>query len=436
MTSFNIRLLTPLGLSFLLLGSFSIGCGSKAAAIKREVPTPVVVPIRSVELDTIDFAEFVGKTEAFKTVEVRSRVSGFIKQVLFTDGAQVKQGDILFKIEPDQYLAVLAQSESRITLLDSQRELAETKLARARKLIEASAISREEYDENVAALKEANAKIAAAKSDLAIAQLDVNYTDVKAEIDGRIDRAFITEGNVVSGGLLEGTLLTRIVNNSPMYVYFDVDERALLEYQRLLASRNVANPQPKMEDNVYPCFMQLQDETSFSRKGTLDFIENRADASTGTIRVRARFENPDNVLTGGLFVRVRIPRQLQPYKAIVIPEQAIITDQTAKSVLVINADRKAERRTVTVGPQKGELRVITAGLNVGETIVLDGIQKVRVNEAVDIKPGWQDAEKIFYQRAQSAQPSLGVAPATTDLPATPDPALQADPTTPTNSSSN
>ncbi len=409
----------------LAVGALIAGCGPNSASAKRTAPTPVVVPIRCIEMETLDFAEFIGKTEATKTVEVRSRVSGFIKEVLFKEGSDVKKGDILFKIEPDQYLAVLAQSTSRITLLDAQLELAQTKLARAKKLIDVNAISREEFDEDVAAVKEANAKIAAAKADRVIAQLDVDYTEVKAEIDGRIDRAFITEGNVVSGGLVNGTLLTRIVENNPMFVFFDVDERALLGYQRLLATRVSSSQEPKMVDNAYPCYMQLQDEQSFSRKGTLNFIENRADGATGTIRVRAQFDNQENVLTGGLFVRIRIPKTLQPYKAIVIPEQAIITDQTAKSVLVISADKKAERRPITIGSPKGELRVVTSGLQPGETIILDGIQKVRVNETVEFKSGWEDAEKAFYERAKAAQPTLDSAPASVDLPATSDAASPA-----------
>lgn len=414
----NYRRLAWLSACAVAVGSLVAGCGPNPASSKREAPIPVVVPIRCMELETIDFAEFIGKTEAVQTVEVRSRVSGFIKEVLFLEGSDVKKGDILFKIEPDQYQAVLAQSDSRITLLDAQLELAQTKLARAKKLIDVSAISREEYDENVAAVKEANAKIAAAKADRVIAQLDVNYTDVKAEIDGRIDRAFITEGNVVSGGLVNGTLLTRIVQNNPMFVYFDVDERALLSYQRLLATRDSDSQEPKLADNKYPCFMQLQDEQAFSRKGTLNFIENRADGATGTIRVRAQFDNQNNVLTGGLFVRIRIPMTLQPYKAVVIPEQAIITDQTAKSVLVIKADKKVERRPITIGSPKGELRVVTAGLQPGETIVLDGIQKVRVNEPVEFKSGWETAETSLYERAKAAQPTIDTAPVATELPAT------------------
>lgn len=419
----------------LVMMSGTIGCGPNAAATKRETPIPVVVPIRCIEMETIDFAEFIGKTEASKTVEVRSRVSGFIKEVLFKEGADIKRGDILFKIEPDQYQAVLAQADSRITLLDAQLELAQTKLARAKKLIDVNAISREEYDENVAAVKEANAKIAAAKADRVIAQLDVNYTDVKAEIDGRIDRALITEGNVVSGGLVNGTLLTRIVENNPMYAFFDVDERALLSYQRLLATRDPSSKEPKLADNNYPCYMQLQDEVSFNRQGTLNFIENRADGATGTIRVRAQFDNQDNVLTGGLFVRIRIPKSIQPYKAIVIPEQAIITDQTAKSVLVVNSEKKIERRPITIGPQKGELRVVSAGLQPGETIVLEGIQKAKVNEPVEFKSGWEAAETAFYDRAKAAQPKLDSAPAVTELPANsvPIPAAESQPAPATSS---
>lgn len=403
----------------LILGQLS-GCGPNASTAKRELPPPVVVPIHCIEMETIDFAEFIGRTDAPKTVEVRARVSGFIKQVLFTDGAEVKKDQVLFKIEPEQYQAVLAQADSRIALLDAQLELANTKLARAKKLIEANAISREEYDENIAAVKEANASIAAARADREIAVLDVNYTDVKAEMDGRIDRALITEGNVVSGGLFNGTLMTRIVQNNPMFVFFDVDERSLLNYQRLLAKRDPSNSEPKIGDNAYPCYIQLQDELTFNRKGTLNFIENRADSATGTIRVRAQFDNQDNVLTGGLFVRIRIPKQLQPYKAVVVPEQAIVTDQTAKSVLVVGPDKKVEKRSISLGAQKGELRVVAEGLKPGEMIVLDGIQKVRVNEAVELKSGWESAESAFYERAKASQPQLESAPVTTELPAAPE----------------
>jgi RND family efflux transporter MFP subunit len=213
--------------------------------------------------------------------------------------------------------------------------------------------------------------------------------------------------------LVSGTLLTRIVENNPMYVFFDIDERSLLGYQRLLAARSPTSQEPKMVDNSYPCYMQLQDENAFERKGTLNFIENRADGATGTIRVRAQFDNQDNVLTGGLFVRIRIPKQLQSYKAVVIPEQAIVTDQTAKSVFVVTADKKIERRSITIGSQKGELRVISAGLQVGDTIVWDGIQKVRVNEAVEFKSGWELAETEFYDRAKAAQPVIDFVPTAT-----------------------
>jgi RND family efflux transporter MFP subunit len=198
-------------------------------ALPQKSSGPVkVVPIQAIELDTVDFDEFIGRTEASETVEVRARVSGFIKSVEFEDGSTIAENQLLYKIEPDQYQAIYRQARSQIDLLSARSELAESKLVRAQKLIEAKAISQEEYEENVAAMKESQAAIVAAEADAGIAELDLKYTEVRAPIAGRIDRTLITPGNMVTGGLTQGTLLTRIVRNSPMFVYFDVDERSLL----------------------------------------------------------------------------------------------------------------------------------------------------------------------------------------------------------------
>jgi RND family efflux transporter MFP subunit len=228
---------------------------------------------------------------------------------------------------------------------------------------------------------------------------------------------------MVNGGILDGSLLTRIVHNTPMFVYFDVDERSLLNYQRRLV-QNLAEPSKAgndIRDRQVPCFMQLQDEKSFKHVGYLDFIENRADAETGTIRVRAVFDNEDQLLTGGLFVRVRIPRSKSSYKAVMIPEQAIVSDQTAKSVFVIGRDNTIERRSIVLGAQKGELRVIEEGLKPGETIVLEGTQKVRVGAKVAPTDKWEEKEATFYQKALANQIKVETAPAQTELPANPSP---------------
>jgi RND family efflux transporter MFP subunit len=373
-------------------------------ALPQKSSGPVkVVPIQAIELDTVDFDEFIGRTEASETVEVRARVSGFIKSVEFEDGSTIAENQLLYKIEPDQYQAIYRQARSQIDLLSARSELAESKLVRAQKLIEAKAISQEEYEENVAAMKESQAAIVAAEADAGIAELDLKYTEVRAPIAGRIDRTLITPGNMVTGGLTQGTLLTRIVRNSPMFVYFDVDERSLLTYQRLLAERRQSSneTQASLKERKVPCFLQLQDENDFSHQGLLDFIENRADSDTGTIRVRGTFTNQDGLLTGGLFVRLRIPSTKGKYKAVLIPEMAIVSDQTAKSVFVIGSDKKVERRSIELGAQKSNLRVVTKGLQAGELIVLDGIQQMRDGATVEFTDSWKQRADSLYEKAKT-----------------------------------
>ncbi len=446
-----MRFFPPTAALYLMVGfsAFSLsGCNSNSntpsAGAASNNSAIAVLPIRSIEQDTVDFEEYIGRTEASETVEVRARVSGFIKTVNFQEGTYVQENDLLFTIEPDQYQAVYDQAMSRIDLVNATAELAASKLARAKKLIDANAISQEEYDENVAADKESNAAIAAAKADAAVAALNLKYTEVRAPISGRIDRALITRGNMVNGGILDGSLLTRIVHNTPMFVYFDVDERSLLNYQRLLVQIVAESGITKNEikNRQVPCYMQLQDETTFTHLGYLDFIENRADSDTGTIRVRAVFENQDQLLTGGLFVRVRIPKRRSSYKAVMIPEQAIVSDQTAKSVFVIGPDNVIERRSITLGSQKGELRVVQEGLKPGETIVMEGTQKVRPGVKITPTAKWEEMEANFYQKALAKQIKLVDAPPQTELPANPSPnsspaeaAPVANPTSP-NSGSN
>lgn len=340
-------------------------------------------------MELMDRDEFVGRTEASETVEVRSRVSGFIKSVNFRDGDIVNQGQQLFKIEPDTYQAIQDQSDSRIELWKSKKELAQSRLTRNERLLSTNTISQDEYNETLSAVREADANIVAAEADARRTQLDLAYTDVKAEITGKIDRAFITPGNVVTGGVGTGTLLTRIVKNAPIYAYVDVDERTFLRYARRF--NNPENPDaapaqliPVRDRNV-PVEMQLADDVGFPHKGFLDFIENRVDAATGTIRIRAVFENRNLFLTGGLFVRLRIPTS-ELYLATLIPEQSIATDQSFKYCWVIGKDKQPERRNLTLGPRQGEWRVVRDGIQAGEKIVFEGVQRVRAGQAVEAKP--------------------------------------------------
>lgn len=382
-----------LALCPLLLVALLIGCNQNRPTLPQPGPAKVTL-IPAAQLELTDQDEFVGRTEASETVEVRSRVSGFIKSVDFRDGDIVTQGQQLFKIEPDTYQAIQDQSNSRIELWKSKKELAQSRLTRNERLLATNTISQDEYNETLAAVREADANIVAAEADARRTDLDLKYTDVKAEITGKIDRAFITPGNVVTGGIGTGTLLTRIVRNSPIYAYVDVDERTFLRYARQFNSPENPEAPPAqlipVRDRNIPVEMQLADDVGFPHKGFLDFIENRIDAATGTIRIRAVFENKNLFLTGGLFVRLRIPTS-GSYQATLIPEQSIATDQSFKYCWVIGQDNLPERRQLTLGQRQGEWRVIRDGVKPGEQVVFEGVQRVRAGQAVEAKPAPTDS---------------------------------------------
>ncbi|MFM7116618.1 MAG: efflux RND transporter periplasmic adaptor subunit [Planctomycetota bacterium] len=377
----------------LLLVALLVGCNQNRPTLPQPGPAKVTL-IPAAQLELTDRDEFVGRTEASETVEVRSRVSGFIKSVDFRDGDIVTQGQPLFKIEPDTYQAIQDQSISRIELWKSKKELAQSRLTRNERLLATNTISQDEYNETLAAVREADANIVAAEADARRTQLDLQYTDVKAEITGKIDRAFITPGNVVTGGIGTGTLLTRIVKNTPIYAYVDVDERTFLRYARRFNSPENPDAAPAqlipVRDRNIPVEMQLADDVGFPHKGFLDFIENRIDAATGTIRIRAVFENKNLFLTGGLFVRLRIPTS-GSYQATLIPEQSIATDQSFKYCWVIGKDNLPERRELTLGQRQGEWRVIRDGVKPGEQVVFEGVQRVRAGQAVEAKPAPADS---------------------------------------------
>jgi RND family efflux transporter MFP subunit len=244
---------------------------------------------------------------------------------------------------------------------ESKLDVAKADLARRKAVMATSrgAVSQEEYEQYVAAVQEAQANLAAAQADANKTAVDLKYTVVKAPISGRIDRAFISKGTLLTGGTGSGTLLTKIVDEQPMYVYFDVDERSLLRYMRQREKSQGAAP-GNLASLGLDCYLQLADEKDFPHKGKLDFVASEIDTTTGTARIRGVFENKDDALASGLFVRVRVPAS-QPYQALFIPERALATDQSVKFVYVVGEDGVATRRTVELGPQRGDMRIISAG---------------------------------------------------------------------------
>lgn len=380
----TFRLYVALGY---LLGFVLLGCqkpNQKPAAIPLKIAT-----VQAVSKQITDYDEYVGRTGAIETVEVRARVTGYVKQIHFSDGQIVQENDLLFSIEPDVYQAAHQQALAKIELMKARVGLAKSKLARAKSLIDVKAISQEEYEENVAALTEAQAQEVSAQADSQISGLDLKYTEVRSPISGRIDRALVTPGNIVTGGLGTGTLLTTIVKTDPMYIYFDVDEQSVLRYQRMESQREPNDPSKTRSSNglkslEIPCLVQLGDEKDFPHRGKLDFLQNRIDERTGSIKLRAVLDNQNNLLKSGMFVRVRVPVS-QPYDAVLVPEASIGVDQDTRYIIAIGADKKPVRRSVELGRSIGTWRVITKGLDAGTEIVYRGLQRVRPNTELTIE---------------------------------------------------
>jgi RND family efflux transporter MFP subunit len=391
------------------------GC-SRAAPAAPEQPVPKVTVTPVVSQQTIDSDEYTGQTEASEIVEIRARVFGYLKTIDFKDGDSVTEGQTLFTIEPDEYQAIHEQSLSKIELYAANLALAKAKHARNEQLVKTGAVSREEYDETLAAVKSEEAAKVAAEADANRTAVDVKYTVLKAPISGRIDRAYVSRGNLLTGGQGSGTLLTKIVNEQPMYVYFDVDERSLLRYMRQRGASRETAP-GSLRDEGVPCYLQLADENDFPHEGQIDFASAEVSTSTGTARIRAVFPNQDRALASGLFVRVQIPVS-KPYEALMIPERALASDQNIKFVYVVGSDGVTARRTVELGEQRGEMRIITAGLAAGDRVIVKGLQRVKPGQKVEaelaeVEPSATTLRKPVVRATTPVRPRpVSVPPAT------------------------
>jgi RND family efflux transporter MFP subunit len=357
------------------------GC-EKAGLPTVEQTVPKVTTAAVIQQQTTDYDEYTGRTEASETVDIHARVFGYLKSIEFKDGDFVKEGQTLFTIEPDEYDAIHNQSLSKIAVWEAKLKVAKANLARRQALMATpGAVSREELEEYAASATEAEASLNAAKADANRTAVDLKYTVVQAPISGRIDRAIVSKGALLTGGTGSGTLLTKIVDEQPMYVYFDVDERSLLRYMRQRTDSRNTDPGSLRELGI-DCYVRLADEKDFPHKGKLDFVESEVNTSTGTARLRGVFENKDDALSSGLFVRVRVPAS-EPYQALLIPERALATDQSVKYVYVVGDDGIATRRTVELGPQRGDMRIVSSGLKTGERVIVKGLQRVRPGQKVE-----------------------------------------------------
>ena len=318
-----------------------------------------------------EWQEFSGRLQAVNTVEVRPRVSGYVDRVAFTDGARVKKGQLLFQIDPRPFQAEVERLAAERSRSVSDLELAKANRARAERLISAHAISREEYERQVAAEASAQGALGSIDASLQEARLNREFTEVRAPIDGHVSRAIITAGNLVTSA----SLMTTLVSDDPVYVYFDADEQTFLRYAKAQHEHALSH------NGASDVYIGLVDEAGYPHQGQLDFIDNQVDAATGTIRARAALANPDGRYTPGLFARVRLVGG-EDHDSVLIEDRAVGTDLSKKFVLTLTKDNRIEYRLVELGPEINGLRVVTQGLAPKDVIVVNGLQHVRPGQAV------------------------------------------------------
>lgn len=404
-----------------LLGLVLTGCNSTATAQKPMAAEVVAaVPVRT---PIVEWDEYVGRLAAIEFVEVRARVSGYLDSTHFNEGQIVREGDLLAVIDPrpfvaevtraqanqtaaatqvEQAKAAVIQGEAEVKVAEARYELAVSRYERSKPLVAQKAMSQEELDIRQTEQSQSQANIVAVKAKLAlaktavlsaqaaeesaralvdIAKLNVEYTQVKAPISGRVSSRLVTDGNLINGGNAQSTLITTIVSLDPIHVIFDADEQSFLKYVKLVRE----GKRQSSREHKTPVYVGLANEpNAFPHRGHIDFVDNRLDPDTGTMRGRAILPNPDLALTPGLFTRVRFPGSGR-YEAVLIPDMAIGTDQSEKYVFVIDQENKPRRQVIEIGPIVRGLRVVRKGLSGTERFVLRGLQRVIPGEPVVAK---------------------------------------------------
>ena len=358
------------------------GCGRSEAKASNTPAPPSVSVAEVIVKDVAQWDEFNGRVQAVESVEIRPRVAGYIERVILAEGKEVKKGDVLFVIDQRSYRAELARAQAELTRARAQAELAHTEAARAEKLLDLRAISREEHDERVAADSQAGANVRSVEAAEEIAKLNLEFTEVRSPINGRAGQALVTVGNLV-GTQPSATLLTTVVSLDPVYVYFNGDEQTYLRYGEM-ARRG---ERPSSRDARNPVFIGLGNEEGFPHEGYMDFVDNQLDPATGTIRARAVLPNKDRVFAPGLFARVKLLGSGKA-RALLIDDKAVLTDQDRKYVYVLGPDNKALRRDVKLGRLNDGMRVVTEGLNAGDKVIVHGVQKI-------FFPGMQVAPQVI-----------------------------------------
>lgn len=370
--------------TFALTLAVLAACGTQAQEHGSIPPAQVsIAPVLSKKVAHWD--EFTGRVAAVETVELRPRVGGYIERVNYQEGQEVKKGQVLFVIDARTYRAELDRAEAELSRSRSRASLAESELARAKKLADVRAISTEEYEQRRAATAQAVSDVDAAEAQAAVARLNLEFTQVRAPIDGLAGRALVTTGNLASP---DSTVLTTMVSLNPVHVYFESDEQTYLRYNQMARD----DGRPSSRDARNPVRVGLASEEGYPHEGVVDFQDNQVDPGTGTIRARAVLDNSQRLFTPGLFARVQLIGGA-PESALLIDDKAVLTDQDRKYVYVLGADKTAVRKDVTLGRIVDGLRVVESGLAAGDQVVVSGVQKIFFpGMPLDAKP--QDAAAI------------------------------------------
>jgi RND family efflux transporter MFP subunit len=408
----NHKLLVPVALSgkrkssFMVVGAVSFaflllaGCSESPQGQASAPPPPAVTVANPVKRVVIDEDEYVGRFVAVDSVEVRARVSGYLDRIDFTDGQMVKQGDLLFTVDKRPFQTTLDQAKANLAQARANLAFAEADLARGAQLVRERTITEQTFDQRTQTKRVAEASVQAQEAAARQASLDLEFTELKAPVAGRIGDRRVTPGNLVTGGTAGNTtLLATIVSTDPMRFEFTFDEASYLRYERLAhGGRDMTS-----RDSSVVVALKLIDEQDFQHQGRMDFVDNVIDRSSGTIRGRAVFSNPDGVFTPGMFGRIRVPGS-PSYTALLVTDAAIGTEQTRKYVLVVDSDNVVRMKYVTLGQSFNNLRVIKTGLQESDRVIVNGLMRARPGQKVNPQNETPPAPIPGSPQAKAADP--------------------------------
>jgi len=397
-----------------VLGVFAllvVGCGQNGGAPVR--PPPTVTVMHPLQKEVTDWEDYAGRLQSPESTTIQARISGVITETPFKEGALVHQGDTLFVIDDRPFKADLDNKKATVAKDAAQVDLTKAQLDRSQRLLQTHVVDQQDFDIAEANYRQAQAQLAADQGAQEVSELNLEWTRVQAPITGLVSKINVTVGNLVTGGVGNGTALTTLVSVDPLYCYVPVPERTLLRYQVYARSQGGT-----VRGTKIGCAIQLENETGFPHRGEIDFIDNSVDPTTGTIQVRGVFKNPDEFLTPGMFARMRIEGG-GPYEALLVPDEAVGTDQNERFLMVVDGSNTVESKPVQLGRLFGAMRVIDGGITAADRVIINGIQFARPGSPVSV---------VEAPPMTDNAPGVGGAPVGASTPA--DEAIQQSGTTP------